>query len=342
MNAKATSEAIELRPRQLSALLAATIPARENVLIVGAPGVGKTDIVAQAASAAGARLLTECAALIDPIDAKGAILIVDGRANFQPVGQLWDLVTATEPLVYDIEDIGQAPGAVQAALMNLIHARRVGDYKVSDQVSFVATTNRRIDKAGVSALFEPVKSRFSTIVNLVPDTDDWCRWALANGQPTELVAFIRFRPELLHKFEPTNDLRNTPSPRTVAAVGRLRKLGLPTDLEYAAFEGAAGSSFAAEFSGFCRIFQSLPNPDLVILNPGAAEVPTEPATLYAITGAISRRASEQNIDRIITYLNRLPAEYSVLGVRDCQTACPKIVNSRAFIAWQVDHQDVLL
>ena len=242
-----------MKPSSLSALLAATIQAQAPVLITGAPGVGKSDIVQQAATTAGADLIIEHPVVADPTDFKGLPFVVAGdRAEFLPFGSLRQLIEATSPLVYFLDDLGQAPPAVQAAAMQLILARRINGHVVSDQVTFIAATNRRSDRAGVTGLLEPVKSRFATIINLEPDLDDWVKWALSAGQPypggqweanafdpaldngfpTELTAFIRFRPALLHDFKPTADLVNTSSPRTIANVGRSMTLpGLPRELE---------------------------------------------------------------------------------------------------------------
>jgi len=331
-----------MKPSDLAKVLAATIKAKAPVLITGAPGIGKTDVVAQASVAAGAELIVECAALSDPIDAKGAIMLVDGRANFQPVGNLWRLVEATKLTVFDIEDVGQAAPLTQAGYMNLILGRRVGEYPVSPFVTFVATTNRRTDRAGVGGLLEPVKSRFATIVDLEPDVDDWVRWALTAGVPTELIAYIRFRPEMLHKFAPTADLVNTPSPRTVANVGRLMGMGIPAELEFEVFSGAAGSAFASELVGFLQIFRNLPNPDMILLNPDAAEVPGDPATLYALCGALVRRANDNTIDRLVKYFNRMPAEFSVVAMASSITRDPALKDTRAYIDWTIKNQDVTI
>ena len=91
-----------------------------------------------------------------------------------------------------------------------------------------------------------------------------------------------------------------------------------------------------------RIFRNLPNPDLILLNPDQAEVPTDPATLYALVGALVRKTSDNTIDRLVRYYNRLPAEFSVLAVRDSVQLAPSIVNSRAFIEWASAHSDVLV
>ena len=258
-----------------------------------------------------------------------------------PIGDLCEITTASKPTVFFLDDLGQAPASVQAAAMQLILARRINGHKVSDSVTFIAATNRREDKAGVQGILEPVKSRFVSILHMEVDLDDWCRWALENDMPAELVAFIRFRPNLLHDFQPSRDMVNSPSPRTVANVGRIMRAGFPRETEYELYTGAAGEGFASELMGFLKIFRKLPNPDAILLDPHAADVPADPATLYALCAALAARASKQNFSRVVNYAERLPAEFSVMMIKDCITRNKSLENSKPFIEWSVQHAQVL-
>jgi hypothetical protein len=216
----------------------------------------------------------------------------------------------------------------------------VNGHKVSDHVTFIAATNRREDRAGVTGILEPVKSRFCTIVELAANVDDWCRWAIAHEVPAEVIAFVRFRPELfLNPGQPTNDIVNRPCPRTITQMGRLFGDGIRS-LE--ALSGACGQGFATEFIGFLKVYQSLPSIDAILLTPDRADVPTMPAALYAIATALAIRTTKDNANRAIRYLCRLPEEVSVLGVRDLLRTCPAAANTPEFIKWATVHQNVLV
>jgi hypothetical protein len=277
----------------------------------------------------------------EPVDYKGLPALVGDHAEFLPFGALRRLIEAIRPTVYFMDDLGQAPPSVQAAAMQLILARRINGHQVSSEVTFVAATNRKQDKAGVSGILEPVKSRFVTIVELEPDLDDWLAWATQNNLPPELIAFIRFRPQLLFDFAPSVDIQNSPCPRTVHNVAKLMALGLCEELEFEAYAGAAGEGFAAEFAGFLKIFRQLPDPGMLLLDPKAATVPSDPATLYAVCAALSRRAAPENMDALVTYANRLPDEFSVLLITDSQKHNPNIINSRGYATWTARHHSVM-
>jgi len=348
-----------MKPSELKVLLKSAVMMNAPILIVGKPGTGKSDIVAQVALETKYRLIISHPVVADPTDYKGmpwAVEQKDGKvkAYFIPFDELEELVNAVEPTIYFLDDLGQAPASVQAACMQLLLARRVNGHKVSDKVTFIAASNRREDMAGVTGILEPVKSRFSAIIRLDVDLDDWCKWALENDQPAELINFIRFRPNLLLDFKPTKDMVNSPCPRTVANVGKWMKAGIPKEIEFETYSGAAGEGFASELVGFLKIFRNLPDLDLVIKSPTVAEIPADLATLYALCAGLAAKATEQNFDRIVTFANRLIEpmdvngktvcyrEYSVMLLKDCLARNPKLQKSKAFIDWATKNSKLFI
>lgn len=328
---------LEVTPSQLADLLSKTIPAGLPVLVTGPPGCGKSNIVEQAAAAAGADVILSHPVVSDPTDAKGLPWAEKGatEATFLPFGEMAQALKATKPTVWFLDDLGQASPAVQASFMQLLLARRVNGHKLPDCVTFVAATNRRSDRAGVSGILEPVKSRFASIVELVPNLDDWCQWALDNDLPIELIAFMRFRPDLLSDFKASADLTNSPVPRTWENVAKLLQLELSPDLEYAAIAGAVGAGAAAELMGFLRLYRELPNIDGILLDPDSEVLPDQPAALYAVVTGLASRASEENGERVLRYAERLMeaghGEFAAVLVRDTIRRVPAVKETRGFV-----------
>lgn len=327
-----------MKPQSLLSLLSGAFRNGRKVLIKGAPGIGKSDIVAQAATAAGSDLVLMHPAVSDPTDYKGMPAIVGAAAEFLPFGDLNRLIKAERPTVAFLDDIGQAPVAVQAALMQLILARRVNGHVLSPHVTFCGATNDTRHLAGCSGLIEPVKSRWDTIVELEPSIDDWTTWALDSGLVPELVAFIRFRPALLSAFKPTKELTNSPCPRTWASVGKWLADGVK-DLEV--LSGCVGEGAAAELIAFLQLAAELPSLDAILLDPDGTMVPTKPAQLYAVTAGLARKANKGNADRVFRYLARLPKEFEVYGVRDAVRSDKTVTQCRAFVEWSVKNADAI-
>ena len=324
-------------PTELATFLAEAFAAHLPVLITGPPGVGKSDIVAQAARDAGADLILSHPAVADPTDAKGLPWIAPGgdTATFLPFGELAQAIKAEKPTVWFLDDLGQAPPSVQASFMQLLLARRVNGHVLPDCVTFVAATNRRTDRAGVSGILEPVKSRFGAIVGLEADLDDWCNWAFGAGMPAELIAFLRFRSDLLSAFAPSADLENCPLPRTWANAGRLLALNLSDSIMHAALCGAVGDGAATEFEAFRRLYKTLPSIDAILIDPDGSPIPDKPGTLYAVATALGMRANPQTFGRIARYAERLVenghGEFGALLLRDSVRRDPAITQTPDFI-----------
>lgn len=324
-----------MRATDLKAFLMRAIPARLAVLITGAPGIGKSDIVSQAAEDIGADVILSHPAVADPTDAKGLPWVVDGHATFLPFGELERAISADKPTVWFLDDLGQASPAVQASYMQLLLARRVNGHALSDHVTFIAATNRRTDRAGVSGILEPVKSRFGSIIELEVHLDDWCRWAIDRNVKPELIAFLRFQPDLLCKFAASADLNNSPVPRTWAHVDRLLGMGLPDGILNGAISGAVGEGAATEFGAFLRLYRELPNIDQIIIDPDSVAIPEQPATLYAISGALAHKTTPQNFAQVARFIQRMmdagKGEFGVLTVRDALQRHQAIAGTQAFV-----------
>lgn len=295
------------------------------VLIKGKPGIGKSDIVAQACAKLGYELLIVHPVVEDPTDAKGMPWVVDGKAKFIPFGNLQKMIEANEPLVVFIDDFGQAAPSMQAAYMQLLLNRAINGQPISEEVRFVSATNRREDKAAVGGLLEPVKSRFKSILELDVNTDDWVKWALDNSMPVELIAFVRWKPDMLDNFQPTKDIKNSPSPRTIAAAGYMLKKGLPQQLKYEMLTGAAGEVFASEYIAYEEVWMNLPSIGQIRMNPETAPVPDSMGGKYAVSTMIANELDQKNIEPLYTYLKRLPMEFMAasfkLGTQKTPAAC---------------------
>lgn len=337
---KVTAEApiaggVTIRPGQLARILAGAIQTGHPVLITGAPGIGKSDITYQACVKAGVDMILSHPSVSDPTDAKGLPWPChDGeRAMFLPFGDLEAAIHATKPTVWFLDDLGQATPAVQASYMQLTLARRINGNQLPPYVTFVAATNRRTDRAGVSGILEPVKSRF-TIYELATNLEDWVEWAVPTGIHPHVLGFLRFRPDLLHAFTPTADMENSPNPRTWAKLSMWLTAGIHPDDELATCAGNVGQGAASEFVAFLRVARDVPDLDSVIEHPDKAPIPVQPNSLYALTAALAYRVTIKNFPKVYCYAERLlenkRAEFGVLLIRDAYRREPAIKATPTF------------
>ncbi len=107
-----------MTPKKLKEVLKDAIQNREQILIVGQPGIGKTDIVKAVCDDLKADLIISHPAVSDPTDYKGLPFKVsdDSHAEFLPFGETWKAIKAEKLTVWFIDDLGQASEAVQRPL----------------------------------------------------------------------------------------------------------------------------------------------------------------------------------------------------------------------------------
>lgn len=312
-------------------------------LILGAPGIGKSDCVLEAARICNADLVLMHPAISDPTDYKGMPAITNNgtEAHFLPFGDLNKLVKAKKKTLCFLDDIGQAPPACQSALMQLILARSVNGTKISDEVVFFGASNNINQMSGVSGLIEPLKSRFHTILTLTPNLQDFSDWWWARGYDERVIAFLNYKTDLLAKFTPTKEIKNSPCPRQWAAIGDWLKDGIE-DLEI--LEGAVGKGAATEFLSFIRVYKDLPPIKDILEKPKTTKVPSEPSALYAVVVGLTRAATDKNLENIITYLERFDngKEFEVLCLKEIERTNTKALECTAFVKWASKNKSVVI
>lgn len=311
---------------------------RRTLNITGSPGGGKTSIVKQAAKEMGIPFTMRHmpTSLVEDFGVPD-MMTTDRTFGYKMPD--WFPVKGVAPddgiLLFD--DAGQCGDDLQKVVANICQDRTLHGVPMADW-QVILTSNRQEDRAGANRILGHLSNRMTELEYEV-HLDDFTAYAISANVKPEVISFIRFRPGLLHDYNPNNN-RN-PTPRSwVEGVSDMLGVVDP-DLEYDCFKGAVGDGAAAEFVGFLKIFRKLPNPDAVLLNPTTADVPTDPATLFALSGAMANRATVANFDRVSAYVERMPKEFSVLAVSMAVRRDTQLANTAAFTQWAVKHQDVL-
>jgi hypothetical protein len=323
-----------MTPAKLLKYLLYCISNHYPVLIPGPPGVGKSDIVEQACKMLKISLIITHPVVSDPTDYKGFPFPNEQRdaAEFLPFGDLKKLIDAKDELVCLIDDLGQAPVSVQAAIMQLILARQINGHKISDKVTFIAATNRKEDGSGVTGIIKSLIRRFY-LAELEVDWKDWVVWASKNNMPFELIAFIALRTDLLIDLTPGNAIQNSHCPRTIAMLGKLQKTECPEDLFEDAAKGAVGPVFSVQYIEYLKLFNDLPTVESVVNDPQNAKIPPNKGAVYAFTVSLANRMTDDNIPQITEYLYRLPAELNVCCMTMATSKDIELQETNTFIEW---------
>jgi len=338
-----------MRPTQVVAALNLLIDAKQPVMLHGSPGVGKSQVVKQVADKKDMEFIDLRLSQLDPVDLRGVPSIKEHQTTWNPP----DFLPKGGKGVLFLDEINSAAQATQAAAYQLVLDRKLGDYELPKGWAIIAAGNRSADRAIVNQMSTALKNRF-THLNFEVNNEDWCDWALKHDIATEVISFIRFRPMLLNEFEARGnskeekdrlqrmkDANAFATPRSWEYMSRVVSQKPSGEIEYDLYSGIVGDGPAAEFMGFLKYYRDLPNLDAVLMNPGKAPVPTEPATLYALSTGLAAKATEDNMERVVKYALRLPAEFQVLLVKDAVVRDPQLTTTKAFNKWAIANQEVL-
>jgi hypothetical protein len=310
--------------------------------IVGKPGGGKSSLARSIVAELGIdpeRITEFNPSLRDPVDIMGLPKTDGDHSSWLPPSEFWRIRDdgTDRPCALIVEEMSDATTPMQNPLCRVLLDRYAGELKLHPKLHIIATGNRTEDKSGATRMTTKLGNRVQTLT-FDENLDDWCNWALDNDIAVEMVQFLRFRPNMLSDFDPNRAIN--PTPRSWEMANQVNTK-LPSDLYYSNIAGLVGEGAAAEYTGFKRIFENLPNIDSIILNPSKHEVPTDMPVLFALTGALAHRVSKDNFDRLGEFIDRMPAEFQVMYTLDAKKIDPSIVNTKRFVSWAVKNANVL-
>lgn len=173
----------------------------QSFLLLSPPGVGKSEMVYQAATEAGLPCRSLLGTQIAPEDVSGIPRIVGERSVFCPPRVL--LPETPEPFCLFLDELPACAPDVQKAFYSLLLERRLGEHSLPPGTWVVSAGNRVQDRALVRALSSALINRVS-ILNIRVDVQEWLNWATVNGVRGEVLNFISYIPDALMRPVPAD------------------------------------------------------------------------------------------------------------------------------------------
>ena len=312
------------------------------VFLHGAPGIGKSDVVRGIAKSMGIGLIDFRASIRDAVDLRGLPLVDENSqtTKWLSPNELPQIERDGPRGILFMDELNHAPDSVMKACFGLVLERHVGEYKLPDGWVPVAAGNRMLDRAGVGRIPTPLRNRFEHFT-LEVDLNAWCDWATKAGLAPQVIAFIRFRPNLLHKM-PDGDDMAFPTPRSWAQAAKF--VNDDIDIRQSLIAGQIGDAPAAELEGFLQIWKELPSIDAILRDPEKTKVPgtDQPAVQYAVATALARRVTKDTFANALIYAMRLPREFEIICATDAVKRDPKLKTAKGFTEWAARNAEVVL
>ena len=173
----------------------------QSFLLLAAPGIGKSEIVYEAAREAGLPCRSLLGTQIAPEDVSGIPRIVGERSVFCPPRIL--LPEKPEPFCLFLDELPACAPDVQKAFYSLLLERRLGEHALPAGTWVVAAGNRLQDRALVRAMSSALVNRV-TILQVRHDHEEWLAWARRAGVRPEITGFIQTVPDALMRMVPAD------------------------------------------------------------------------------------------------------------------------------------------
>jgi hypothetical protein len=282
-------------PNSAKASIKHALRKKRPIFLWGPPGIGKSDIVHQIGAQLNAHVIDIRLSLWDPTDIKGIPYFNsnDNTMLWAPPSELpsQELADQFENIVLFLDEMNSAAPSVQAAAYQLILNRRVGTYKLPDNVMIVAAGNREADKGVTYRMPAPLANRFIHL-EMAVNFDDWFGWAVNNGVHKDVVGYLTFSKKDLYDFDPKSPSRSFATPRSWSFVSELLEddidVGTTTDL----VAGAIGEGLAVKFMAHRKVAASMPNPSDILAGKVKEMKSKEISAMYSLTVSLCYELKE--------------------------------------------------
>jgi hypothetical protein len=305
-------------------------PDTPAIMLWGAPGIGKSSVVAQSAAARGFGFVDIRLTQVQAIDLIGLPYLEDAasgdrqarekltrfaRSILLPDGQ-------TDRWIIMLDELASALPAIQTQAYQLITEHRVGPHVLPPHTHVVAASNRLTDRAVVYRMPSALIAR-AVHIEVRADLEQWLDYSWPRGLRADIAAYLRTNPSRLLDESMISDTTPFPCPRTWTYANRILNMferqgtDLESKLVRTLMDGTIGPGVAADWYTYRRLFSRIPDCRAIIEGRDSPTPPSEPDVLYATTCSLVALLREyRDLTHALRWIQKLPRNYAVLALRD--------------------------
>jgi hypothetical protein len=263
---------------------------KRPVFLWGPPGIGKSEVVAEITEELKGAVIDLRMAQMEPTDIRGIPFFNkdNNKMDWAPPIDLPDEEFASKyPIVVlFLDEMNSAAPSVQAAGYQLILNRRIGKYKLPDNVVIVAAGNRDSDKGVTYRMPMPLANRFVHL-EMRPDFTSWQNWAVNKGIHKDVVGYLSFAKQDLYDFDSKSSSRAFATPRSWCFVSDLlADDDTDTETLFSLIAGSVGEGLAVKFAAHRKISGKMPEPADILSGKVKDLAVKEISAMYALTIAM--------------------------------------------------------
>jgi hypothetical protein len=230
-------------------------------------------------------------------------------------------------VVLFLDEMNSAAPSVQSAAYQLILNRRIGKYKLPDNVVMVAAGNRESDKGVTFRMPTPLANRFIH-QEMKVDFASWQEWAVQNKIHKDVVGYLSFAKQDLYDFDAKSASRAFATPRSWSFVSQLLDDSVEDETLVNLIAGTVGEGLAVKFMAHRKVASKMPNPVDILKGKVKDLQVKEVSAMYSLVismcyelkGAVENKVADKDFhemaDNFLGYMMKnFETELVVMGAR---------------------------
>lgn len=331
----------------------AVLPERPTPVLVGEPGIGKTEVIRGLAALdqfkdhhltvlEGTTLESGDVCLPRVVDTESGLQVLRTIIH-ESLG-----FASNKPSLVFIDEIGKTSPPVKNALLSMLYEHRMGNLQLPKGSRIICATNAAEHMLRDSFMAHEInRLMFFRITKPLPE--EWCAWAKSQGLDPLVIAWVRSRPALLEDWAPnhsnpyifsldaTRKNKIFVSPRSLAAWARVYAsvkdradiLALGASGLSGLAQSVMGQAAATDFMNFLAFENQIPSFDDIFADPLNTKLPmihdfppviNRAACLYMCFAAVGAIRTTEQLDQFMLYLDGIEDKsIGAVFVRDFAT-----------------------
>ena len=305
---------------------------KRPLFLWGPPGIGKSELVADIATELGGHMIDLRLGQMEPTDIRGITFYNKevGKMDWaEPIDLPSEELAAEYPVVIlFLDEMNSAAPSVQAAAYQLILNRRIGKYKLPDNVVMVAAGNRESDKGVTYRMPTPLANRFIH-QEMKTDFASWQDWAVTHNIHKDIIGYLGSNKQDLYDFDPKSSSRAFATPRSWSFVSEiLSEEDGDEDTITNLISGTIGEGLAIKFNGHRKIAGRMPKPEDILSGKVTTLDVKEVSAMYSLVismcyelkDAVEKKVADKDFHTMADYffaymMKNFETELVVMGAR---------------------------
>jgi hypothetical protein len=305
---------------------------KRPLFLWGPPGIGKSELVADIAEELGGYMIDLRLGQMEPTDIRGIPFYNKevGKMDWaEPIDLPDEELASQYPIVIlFMDEMNSAAPSVQAAAYQLILNRRIGKYKLPENVVMVAAGNRESDKGVTYRMPTPLANRFIH-QEMKVDFASWQDWAVTHNIHKDIIGYLGSNKQDLYDFDPKSSSRAFATPRSWSFVSEILSDDdgdeeTITNL----ISGTIGEGLAIKFNGHRKVSGRMPKPEDILSGKVTTLDVKEVSAMYSLVismcyelkDAVEKKVSDKDFHTMSDYffaymMKNFETELVVMGAR---------------------------